>query len=63
MFDRLAGFAGRRARRIVIAAVVLAVVAGAIGSGVAKRLGPYSAKDPASESIKATNRLTKATEA
>ncbi|TML36838.1 MAG: MMPL family transporter [Actinobacteria bacterium] len=61
MFDRLAGFAGRRARRIVIAAVVLAVVAGAIGSGVAKRLGPYSAKDPASESIKATNRLTKAT--
>src|SRR5439155_23624668 len=61
VFDRLAGFAGRRARRIVIAAVVLAVVAGAIGSGVAKRLGPYHAKDPASESIKATNRLARAT--
>src|SRR5256885_2058952 len=61
LLARGGGAPRRRARRIVIAVVVLAVVAGAIGSGVAKRLGPYSAKDPASESIKATNRLTKVT--
>ena len=61
MLDHLAGFANRRARRIVIAAVLVAIVAGAVGGDVASRLGPYHAKDPASESIKATNRLTRAT--
>ncbi len=61
MLDRLAGFADRRAPRIVIAAVVVAVVAGVVGGGVASRLGPYHAKDPASESIKATNQLTRTT--
>ena len=61
MLDRLAGLAHRRARRIVIGAVLLAVIAGAVGGSVASRLGPYSAKDPASESVKAENRLRAAT--
>src|SRR5207302_2437289 len=61
VLDRLAGLAHRRARRIVIGAVLLAVIAGAVGGSVATRLGPYSAKDPASESVKAENRLRAAT--
>ena len=61
MLDRLAAFADRRARRILVAAVLLAIAAGAVGSDVAKRLGPYHAKDPASESVKATNRLMRVT--
>ena len=61
MLDRIAGLAHRRARRIVVGALVLAVVAGAVGASVASRLSPYSAKDPASESVKASNRLSDAT--
>src|SRR2546421_5799016 len=61
MLDRLAAFADRHARRIVAGAVLIAVAGGVIGVGVAKRLGPYHAKDPASESVRATNRLTRAT--
>ncbi|MBV9212809.1 MAG: MMPL family transporter, partial [Actinobacteria bacterium] len=61
MLDRLASFAYRRARRIVVVAVVAAGIAGVAGSGVAKHLGPYKAKDPASESVRADDRLTQAT--
>src|SRR2546421_10161688 len=61
MLDRLAAFADRHARRIVAGAVLIAVAGGVIGVGVAKRLGPYHAKDPASESVRATNRLARAT--
>ncbi|MEA2396660.1 MAG: putative drug exporter of the superfamily [Thermoleophilaceae bacterium] len=61
MLERVAGFAHRRARRIVVGALVLGLVAGALGGNVAKRLGPYSAKDPASESFKASQRLNQAT--
>ena len=48
MFRALADFAYRRPRRIVVTALVLAVVAAALGGTVADRLGPYNADDPAS---------------
>jgi RND superfamily putative drug exporter len=46
---------------MVVTAVVLAVVAGALGGNVASRMGPYGANDPASESQKVNDRLTAAT--
>src|SRR5436190_19988977 len=57
MLDRLANLATLRGRTVVIVAVIVAVVAGALGSGVAKRLDPYGAEDPATESVQADNRL------
>src|SRR4051812_5833735 len=61
MFTKLADLASRRSRRIVAIAVVLAVVAGAVGGNVASRLGPYGADDPASNSYKTTAAIKKAT--
>lgn len=57
MFDRLAAFAERRRRWIVVGAVVFAVAAGAIGAGVAELLDGYSADDPDTESVIADERL------
>jgi RND superfamily putative drug exporter len=57
MFERLALLADRRGRTVVITAVVLAIAAGAFGAGVADRLDPYGADDPATESVKASERL------
>ena len=58
---RLAELAQRRARRIVILAVAAAVLAGALAGSVADRLGPFSADDPDSESIRTAERLERAT--
>jgi uncharacterized membrane protein YdfJ with MMPL/SSD domain len=58
---RLARFVGRNPRRVVTAAVALAVVAGAFGFGVASRLGPYGADDPATDSVKTSDVLERAT--
>src|SRR3954454_10430606 len=58
---RLAKFVGRHPRRVVAAAVALAVVAGAFGFGVGSRLGPYGADDPATDSVKTSNALERAT--
>ena len=41
-------------------AVVLAIAAGALGAGVADRLDPYGADDPATESVKAADQLERA---
>jgi uncharacterized membrane protein YdfJ with MMPL/SSD domain len=57
MFERLALLADRRGRTVLIVAVVVAIAAGAYGAGVADRLDPYGADDPATESVKATERL------
>ena len=57
----LAGLAARRPKRILAAALVLAVVAGVFGFGVASRLGPYGADDPATDSVKTSNALERAT--
>jgi uncharacterized membrane protein YdfJ with MMPL/SSD domain len=57
MFDRLALLADRRGRTVVIVAVILSIAAGALGAGVADRLDPYGADDPATESVQAADRL------
>src|SRR5437764_3098142 len=57
MFGRLATFLHANGRRVVLAAVVLAAVAGAFGVGVAGHMSPYGADDPATQSVQATHRF------
>jgi putative drug exporter of the RND superfamily len=57
MLARLATFLQTHGRRVLIGAVICAVVAGAFGAGVSNSLWPYSADDPASQSVKAGNRF------
>jgi uncharacterized membrane protein YdfJ with MMPL/SSD domain len=57
MFDRLASLAQGHGKRTAIFAVVFFVIAGALGGGVADKLAPYGADDPATESVKAQDRL------
>jgi RND superfamily putative drug exporter len=57
MFDALARLADRRARRIGLLAIAFFLLAGALGGGVASRLDPYGADDPATETVKAEERL------
>jgi RND superfamily putative drug exporter len=60
MFDSLARFANGNARRIGLFAIGFFLLAGAVGGGVASRLDPYGAEDPATETVKAMNRLEEA---
>ena len=57
MFNALASLAQRHGKRTVIFAAVFFVVAGALGGGVASKLAPYGDDDPATESVKAADRL------
>jgi uncharacterized membrane protein YdfJ with MMPL/SSD domain len=57
VFTALADLAYRRRRRVVILAVLAALVAGAVGASVADRLDPYNADDPDSESYRAEHLL------
>jgi uncharacterized membrane protein YdfJ with MMPL/SSD domain len=57
MFNSLASLAQRHGRRTVIFAAVFFVIAGALGGGVASKLAPYGDDDPATESVKAADRL------
>ena len=57
MFDALARLADGRARRVGLFAIVFFVLAAAIGGGVASRLDPYGADDPATETVEARERL------
>jgi RND superfamily putative drug exporter len=57
MFAALARLAQRRARTVVVLAVLFAILAAAFGGSVANRLDPYGAEDPATESVKAQNQL------
>ncbi len=57
MFNSLASLAQRHGKRTVIFAAVFFVVAGALGGGVASKLAPYGDDDPATESVKAADRL------
>jgi uncharacterized membrane protein YdfJ with MMPL/SSD domain len=57
MMDRLAGLAQRRGRRTLIVAAIVFVLAGALGAGVEKRLDPFGADDPGTESVIADERL------
>jgi uncharacterized membrane protein YdfJ with MMPL/SSD domain len=58
MLDSLARFVYRRRRFVAVGAVAFFVVAAGFGSGVASRLDPYGADDPATDSVKADNLLT-----
>jgi RND superfamily putative drug exporter len=60
MLDALARFAHRRRRLIVVNAVLFFAVAGAAGAGLADKLDPYGADDPATESVQANERLEQA---
>jgi uncharacterized membrane protein YdfJ with MMPL/SSD domain len=60
MFDSLARLANGRARRVGLFAIALFLVAGALGGSVADRLDPYGAEDPATETVKAMDRLEEA---
>jgi uncharacterized membrane protein YdfJ with MMPL/SSD domain len=57
MFDSLARLADGNARRISLLALAFFLLAGAIGGSVASRLDPYGADDPATETVKARERL------
>ncbi len=61
MFTTLASFLHANGRRVLFAAVIGAAVAGVFGAGVAKRLSPYGSKDPATQSVQATQRFEAAT--
>jgi RND superfamily putative drug exporter len=54
---RLANFLQAHGRRVLIGAVICAAVAGVFGAGVANSLWPYSADDPATQSVTATHRF------
>jgi uncharacterized membrane protein YdfJ with MMPL/SSD domain len=60
MFDSLARLANGNAKRIGLLAIAFFLLAGAIGGGVASRLDPYGAEDPATETVKAMDHLEEA---
>jgi uncharacterized membrane protein YdfJ with MMPL/SSD domain len=57
MFDALARLANGNARRVGLIAIVFFLAAGALGGSVAKRLDPYGADDPATETVQAREQL------
>ncbi len=57
MLDALAHLADGHARQIAVVAIVFFLIAGALGSSVAAHLDPYSAEDPATDSIRAKREL------
>jgi len=61
VLDALARLASSQPRRVIVAALLVALIAGAFGGGVVERLHPYGADDPATDSVKAKERLAKAT--
>jgi uncharacterized membrane protein YdfJ with MMPL/SSD domain len=60
MFDSLARLANGRAKWVGLSAIVFFLLAGAVGGSVADRLDPYGAEDPATETVKAMDRLEEA---
>jgi RND superfamily putative drug exporter len=61
MLARLATFLHAHGRKVLLVAVVCAAVAGFYGVGVSKSLWPYDARDPATQSVQASNRFQAAT--
>jgi uncharacterized membrane protein YdfJ with MMPL/SSD domain len=57
MLNALANLATRRSRTVIVSAILASIVAGVLGAGVASRLDPYGADDPATESVQADNTL------
>jgi putative drug exporter of the RND superfamily len=60
MLGKLATFLYANGRRVILVAVVFAVVAGAFGLGVAKHMSPYGDSDPSTQSVQATDRFQSA---
>src|ERR1700759_125774 len=56
MLAKLAGFLHANRRRVVFATVLGTAIAGTFGLGVAKKMSPYGAKDPATQSVQAERR-------
>jgi RND superfamily putative drug exporter len=61
MFEKLATFVYANGRRVLMLAVVGAVVAAVFGAGVSKHLSPYGVDDPATQSVQAKNHFQAAT--
>src|SRR4051794_9017673 len=61
MLTNLATFIDAHGRRVLLAAVAGAAIAGAFGFGVAKHMSPYGADDPATESAQAAKRFESTT--
>ncbi len=57
MLDNLATFLHAHGRRVVLVSVIGAAIAGTFGFGVAKHMSPYSADDPATQSVQAASRF------
>jgi len=57
MLTNLATFIHANGRRVLLVAVLAVAIAGAFGVGVAKRMSPYGADDPATQSVQATKRF------
>jgi uncharacterized membrane protein YdfJ with MMPL/SSD domain len=57
MLDRLARLLSGRPKRVLAVAALFFVAAGVLGAGVADRLDPYGADDPATESVRAEQQL------
>jgi RND superfamily putative drug exporter len=56
MFENLASFVYRNRRRVLAVSLIGIALAGVFGLGVAKRLSPYGATDPGTQSVQATDR-------
>ncbi len=56
MFEKLATHIYSKRRWVLFAAVLSVAISGAFGLGVAKRLSPYSAEDPSTQSVQAKDR-------
>jgi RND superfamily putative drug exporter len=62
MFDSLASLANRHAKGVVIGVVLATLFAGAFGArGLSDRLLSFAADDPATDSVKATERIAEST--
>ncbi len=57
MFEKLATFAHANRRRVLLVAVIGAAIAVVFGGGVEKRMSPYGATDPATQSVQAERRF------
>jgi uncharacterized membrane protein YdfJ with MMPL/SSD domain len=57
VLTRWSAFLYARRRLVLLVAIVAAAIAGVFGAGVSQKLWPYDARDPATQSVQATNRF------
>src|SRR6185312_10026476 len=61
MWDTFAGFVYRNSRPVLITTISAILIAGVFGLSVAKRMSPYGATDPATQSVQTSHRYEAAT--